>query len=258
MESNKQIEAIAQTQEEKMLLLRVCERLNRAHQRDIPAATSFLSLHEQALIKEIIPDCRFFGGTALAERKAAFYLPEYLTMEDYFSDGPIACIRASFYEDNALSHRDILGALMGSGIRRDAVGDICLHEKTCDFFVLSELTRYLLDNLTSAGRHHLHLEQIPLEDAIKLPQKMKELRITVSSLRLDGILSAAFHLSRGDTADAIRAGRAEKNSLTCLKPDRTVEENDEISLRGSGKMKILSIDGETRKGKIALTVGIYQ
>lgn len=258
MEASRQIEAIAQTEEEKMLLLRVCDKLQRAMQREMPVSTAFLSAHEQALTEKLIPNCSFFGGTALAERKVAFYLPDYLTREDYFSDGPIACIRASFYEENALSHRDVLGALMGTGIRRDAIGDICPHEKTCDIFVLSELSRYLLDNLTSAGRHHLKLEQIALEEAIKLPQKMKEVRITVSSLRLDGILSAAFHLSRGDTVDAIRAGRAEKNSLICLKPDKAVEENDEISLRGSGKMKILSINGETRKGRIALTVGIYQ
>ena len=132
-----------------------------------------------------------------------------------------------------------------------------MHEKFCDFFVLSELQRYLLDNLTSAGRHHLKPEQIPLDAAVKLPQKMKEIRITVSSLRLDGVISAAFHLSRSHTVDAIRAGKAERNSLICLKPDRIVEENDELSLRGCGKLKILSMNGETRKGRIALTVGIY-
>ena len=253
----KQIESVAQTQEEKMLLLRVCDKLERAMQRETSASTAFLSPHEQALVTQLLPNCRFFGGTALAERKIAFYLPEYLTQEDFFSDGPIACIRAGFYEEDALSHRDILGALMGTGIRRDAVGDICLHEKSCDIFVLSELQRYLMDNLTSAGRNHLKLEQIPLEDAVKLPQKMKEQRITVSSLRLDGVISAAFHLSRGNTLDAIRAGKAERNSLVCLKPDRTVEENDELSLRGRGKLKILNINGETRKGRIALTVGIY-
>lgn len=257
MDRNRQIEAIAQTEEEKMLLLRVCDKLERAMQRDMPASTAFLSLHEQALAAQILPNCCFFGGTEEAERKVAFYLPEYLTQEEFFEDGPICCIRASFYEENTLSHRDMLGALMGTGIRRDAVGDLCLHDNACDIFVLSELSRYLLDNLTSAGRNHLKTEQIALSDAIRLPQKMKELRITVSSLRLDGVLSAAFHLSRGDTAEAIRTGKAERNSLTCLKPDRAVEESDTLSLRGCGKLKILGINGETRKGRIALTVGIY-
>lgn len=257
MDRNRQIAAIAESEEERMLLVRVCDRIERAMERDTPAATAFLSQREQALVKLLLPDCRFFGGVANAERKAAYYLPDYLDEAHYFADGPIACVRASFYEANALSHRDILGALMGTGIRRDAVGDICLHEKDCDIFILAELERYLLDNLTEAGRQHLRLAPIPLSEARKEPQKLKELRVTVSSLRLDGVIAAAFHLSRGAALEAIRAGKAQINSLTCLKPDRAVEVGDELALRGCGKLKILREDGETRKGRLALTVGIY-
>ena len=47
------------------------------------------------------------------------------------------------------------------------------------------------------------------------------------------------------------------DSLTCLKPDRTVQEGSELSLRGKGKLKILSVDGTTRKGRQGLTLGIY-
>lgn len=257
MDRNRQIAAIAESEAERMLLVRVCDRLERAMQRDMPAATAFLSQREQALVRLLLPYCRFFGGISNAERKLAFWLPDYLTEEDYFADGPIACLRASFYEENALTHRDILGALMGTGIRRDAVGDICLHGSSCDIFLLAELERYLLDNLTEAGRQRLRLAPIALSDAVKAPQKMKELRVTVSSMRLDGVISAAFHLSRGAALDAIRAGRAQINSLICLKPDRAVAEGDELSVRGCGKGKLLRIDGETRKGRLAITVGIY-
>lgn len=37
----RQIEAVAQTQEETMLLLRVCDKLERAMQREMPASTAF-------------------------------------------------------------------------------------------------------------------------------------------------------------------------------------------------------------------------
>lgn len=257
MERNRQIAAIAESEEERMLLVRVCDRLERAQLRQTPAASAFLTPREQALVKLLLPDCRFFGGIAAAERKVAYWLPDYIEEADYFTDGPIACIRASFYEENALTHRDVLGALMGAGIRRDAVGDICMHESFCDIFVLSELERYLLDNLTEAGRQRLRLAPIALSEAKKDPQKLKELRVTVSSLRLDGVIAAAFRLSRGSAGEAIRAGKVAINSLTCLKPDRTVSEGDELSFRGCGKAKLLRLDGETRKGRIALAVGIY-
>ena len=257
MDRNRQIAAIADSDEERMLLVRVCDRIERAMQRETPAATAFLSQREQALVKQLLPDCRYFGGVDGAERKVAYWLPDYIAEEDYFADGPIACLRATFYEANALTHRDILGALMGAGIRRDAVGDICLRETDCDILILAELERYLLDNLTDAGRQRLRLVPIPLSAARKEPQKMKELRVTVSSLRLDGVISAAFHLSRGGAAETIRAGKVRINSLTCLKPDRAVAVGDELSVRGFGKGKLLREDGETRKGRLALTVGIY-
>lgn len=258
MEQKRQIAALAESEEERMLLVRVCDRLERAREKEIPAATAFLSGREQALVRQLLPQCAFFGGTNGVERAVAFYLPEYLTREDYFDEeGPIACLRASFYEENSLSHRDILGALMGLGIRRDAVGDLCLHERHCDIFILSELARYLLDNLTSAGRQHLSCERIALSQAEKTPQKLRELRVTVSSLRLDAVLAAAFHLSRGAAAEAVSAGRTAVNSLTSCKPDRLLAEGDEISLRGRGKCRLLALGGETKKGRLALTVGIF-
>ena len=258
MEQKRQIAALAEGEEERMLLVRVCDRLERAREREVPAATAFLSLREQALVRQLLPQCAFFGGTDGAERAVAFSLPEYLTREDYFDeDGPIACLRVRFYEENSLTHRDILGALMGLGIRRDAVGDICLHEKHCDIFILSDLMRYLLDNLTSAGRQHLSCERISLSQAEKTPQKLRELRVTVSSLRLDAVLAAAFHLSRGAAAEAVNAGRVAVNSLTSCKSDRLLAEGDEVSLRGSGKFRILALGGETKKGRLALTVGIF-
>lgn len=253
----KRIAAIAENEDERRKLEAVCDRLERAEERQTPTATCFLSAREQALVRQILPNCRFFGGIAGAERAVAFYLPDYLTESSYFEDGPIACLRASFYEENSLNHRDVLGALMGAGIRRETVGDICIHGKTCDIFVLSELKKYLLDNLTSAGRTHLHLTQIPLRDAEKLPQELREERLTVSSLRLDGVISAAFHISRSRAAELIVGGAAAVNSLPCLKQDRAVVETDELSLRGFGKLRILAVHGETRKGRLALTVGKF-
>ena len=257
MDRRKQIGAIAETDEEKMCLIRVCDRMERAEEREMPAASAFLSPREQALVQQILPKMRFWGGTEGADRKIAYYLPEYLEKEEYFADGPIGCIRGEFYEANSLSHRDILGALMGAGLRRDAIGDIYVYEKHCEFFLLSDLAAYLLENFTGAGRQHLHLQEIPCASVEKPLQNMKTMRVTVSSLRLDAVLSAAFHLSRGKAVEAVNGGRVNVNSLSCLKSDRTVKVLDEVSLRGAGKLRILELHGQTKKDRTAITVGIY-
>lgn len=258
MDRRNQIRAIADSEEERMLLVRVCDKLDRGYEREMPVSTAFLTPREQVLVKQILPHTQFWGGTERAERKVAYYLPDYMSKGDYFDGDVITCIRGSFYEADSLSHRDVLGALMGAGIRRDAVGDIIIREKSCEFFILAELTKYLMDNLTSAGRQHLHLEQVDPETVEKPQQAMKEQRVTVSSLRLDSVLSAAFHLSRGKTQEAIQGGYVNLNSLTCMKPDKQLNSGDDLSLRGKGKLRILEIHGQTKKDRTALTVGIYE
>ena len=203
MDRKKQIAALTDDEGERLLLAQACERLTRAEQRGIPAATVFLTPREQALLRQLLPQCRFWGGTPDAERAVAYWLPEYEDEDDYRENGPVACLRAAFFEENAVGHRDMLGALMGCGIRREAVGDLCLQPRQCDLFVTAELAPYLLDNLTSAGRAHLTLTRIAPSQADRPPQALQELRVTVSSPRLDSVISAAFHLSRGSAADAV-------------------------------------------------------
>lgn len=258
MDRKKQIAALAESDAERQTLIRACERMERAREHEQPSATAFLSPREQALMKTLLPWCLFWGGAEGAERAVAYYVPEYMTRQELFDGTVIACLRGSFYQENALSHRDVLGALMGAGLRRDAVGDIYIHEKCCEFFVLAELKQYLLDNLTSAGRHALKLTELAAGEAERPEQTWKELNISVASLRLDGVIAGAFRLSRGAAAEAIRAGAAAVNSLTCQKPDREIGEGDELSLRGHGKLKVLKLGGTTRRGRLAVQVGIYQ
>lgn len=258
MANEKTIAALAASEEERLLLVRVCDRIERAQRRDQPVSTFFLTPRERALAAQLLPQANFFGGTEGAERTVAYYLPDYISPEDWLSEGVLACLRASFFEKNALTHRDMLGALMGAGVRRDAIGDIYVTEDHCDFFVLDELAQYLLDNLTSAGRAALKVRRLPLSEVKKPPERLRELRVTVSSLRLDGVLSAAFHVSRTDAAQAVNAGRVTLNGAVCVKPDKQLAPQDILALRGKGKLRILSLGGETKKGRQALTVGIYE
>ena len=79
-------------------------------------------------------------------------------------DSPLVCLRATFWDGDTPTHRDFLGALMGAGIARETVGDICVGKGFCDFFVTSDIAPYILQNFLSAGRTHLHLEKIPKPD----------------------------------------------------------------------------------------------
>ena len=85
----------------------------------------------------------------------------------------------------------------------------------------------------------------------------KVFRDTVASMRLDAVLAAGFSISRGDAAEQISRGKVFINQAQQLRGDITVCEGDLISLRGEGRLRVESIDGETRKGRIALKLFRY-
>ena len=257
MDRREQIAHLAATREEEMLLVRVCEKLDSAVQRDIPAATNFLSKREQMLVCEVLRGApiRFFGGLSTAEREISCYLPDYLDESWLESeDGPIAAVRASYFEGDTLTHRDFLGALMGCGIKRETVGDIYVATGRCDFLVTREVLPYLLQNFLSAGRTKLHVERIMVPDVSVPEQKVRQIRDTVPSLRLDGIVSSGFSISRGKAADYIAAGKCELNYAPCVKGDKQTAEGDVITVRGLGKIRLDAVGGNTKKGRICVEI----
>ena len=163
------IEKIAQSSEDRVLLAKLWDKIHAGIRRCIMANTCFLSPREQEMARYLFgvePGLTFFGGYGDAERKMLVYLPEYLDNESlYEEDSPMVCLRATFFEEDTLSHRDFLGALMGAGIARETVGDICVGKGYCDFFVTTEIAPYVEQNFFSAGRTKLHLTRIPLRDA---------------------------------------------------------------------------------------------
>ena len=138
MDKQRCIAAAAETEEDRLLLARLYDKLNHGAEREIFSYTAFLSPREQAMVKKLLPHVPlvFFGGCDGAERCMACYVPEYLP-EDYLTseDGPAAAVRAVYYEKDALTHRDFLGSLMGAGIKRETVGDIYVSAGQCDILV---------------------------------------------------------------------------------------------------------------------------
>lgn len=255
------IDKIAKTPEDRVLLAKVWDKVNTGLRKNICSSTCFLSPRELEMTKYLFGNLEglyAFGGYPDAERKLLVYLPDYLSESDlYANDSPLICLRATFYEGDNPSHRDFLGALMGSGVARETIGDICVGKSFCDFFVTAEIAPYILQNFLSAGRTKLHLEAIPLEDVQIAAPETKEIRDTVASLRLDSIISSGFRIGRSLAAQYVTAGKAAVDGLPCEKPDKPIVEGAKISVRGLGKIKLKTINGQTKKGRISVVIDRY-
>lgn len=255
------IDKIAQNSDDRLLLAKLWDKINAGVRRNIPANTGFLSPRELEMARYLFGDAEglsSFGGYEGAERQMLVYLPDYLEGSSLYEiDSPVVCLRASFFEGDSPSHRDFLGALMGAGINRECIGDICVAKGSCDFFVTAEIAPYLMQNFTGAGRVKLRLSQIPLSDATIPEPEVKEIRDTLASLRLDSLISSGFRIGRSLAAQHISAGRAAINGLPCEKPDRIVAEGMKVSVRGLGKIKLQSVNGQTKKGRISVVIHRY-
>ena len=255
------IEKIARTQEDRMLLSMLWDKINSGMQRNIPAHTPFLTPRELEMARFLFgePDGLFsFGGYPDAERKMLVYLPDYL--EESFlesAESPLCCLRCTFYEGDTPNHRDFLGALMGEGIARSAIGDICVDKGSCDFFATTEITPYLLQNFSSAGRTKLRICQVPVSEANIPEPEVKIIKDTLASLRLDSVISSGFRIGRSLAAQHIAAGKVAVNGLPCEKPDKIIAEGSKISLRGSGKILLAEVNGQTKKGRISILIHRY-
>lgn len=255
------IEKIARTPEDKLLLAKLWDKISAGMRKNILAHTGFLTLREQDMARYLFGNqegLTVFGGYPDAERQMLVYLPEYLeesTLQE--EDGPVVCLHATFYDGDTPSHRDFLGALMGAGISRESVGDICVGEGYCDFFVTAEIAPYILQNFSSAGRTKLHLVQIALADVeIRAPQT-RQIKDTLASLRLDSVISAGFRVGRSAAAQYVAAGKVAIDGLPCEKPDKAIDEGAKISVRGLGKIRLSAVNGQTKKGRISVVIDRY-
>ena len=255
------IEKIAQTSEERMLLAKLWDKINAGIRKDIPANTCFLSPRELEMARFLFGEpegLHSFGGYEDAERKMLIYLPDSLEesalMEE---DSPCVCLRATFYQGDCPNHRDFLGALMGAGIGRETLGDICVGKEHCDFFVTQEIAPYIVQNFISAGRTKLHMEQIPLAEADIPEPEVKEIKDTMASLRLDSVISSGFRIGRSLASQYVTSGKAAIDGLPCEKPDKQLSEGSKISVRGLGKIKLAQINGRTKKDRISVVIHRY-
>ncbi len=255
------IEKIAHTPEDRMLLAKVWDKINAGLRKNIQTATCFLSPRELEMARFLFGDLEglhAFGGYADAERKMLIFLPEYLDESALTDeDSPLVCLRAEFYHGDSPSHRDFLGALMGAGIGRETVGDICVGKESCDFFVTAEIAPYVEQSFTSAGRTHVRISRIS-HDQVQIPEpEVKEIKDTLASLRLDSVIASGFRIGRSLAATYVSQGKAAIDGLPCEKPDKAISEGAKISVRGLGKIKLVSVNGKTRKDRISVTIHRY-
>nr|XP_009772468.1 PREDICTED: uncharacterized protein LOC104222846 isoform X1 [Nicotiana sylvestris]XP_016477813.1 PREDICTED: putative RNA-binding protein YlmH isoform X2 [Nicotiana tabacum] len=137
------------------------------------------------------------------------------------------------------SHGDFLGAILGTGIVRNKLGDILLQgEKGAHVLVVPELSDFILSALDKVGNVSVSCKKIPLLALEYEPPRTKSLKSVEASLRLDAVASAGFKVSRTKMASLISNGDVRVNWTTVIKSNTTIKTGDIISVSGEGRLKM--------------------
>ncbi|TVY09583.1 YlmH family RNA-binding protein [Paenibacillus cremeus] len=237
------------------------EWVERAEQHAVKL-TDFLDPRQAFILTTLVNrsqdvQVRFDGGHPDAERRRALVAPDYRVLDA--EDTGIRLIEVTSLDDKLkeLDHGDYMGAILGLGIKRDKIGDIYPSENGCHFLVAAEVADYMRLNLSQVHRVHVQTELLPLEKLHATGTKLEEMSLSVASLRLDGIVSDVYRLSRAKVLIPIKAGRCKVNWKQEEDPSKALKQDDVISLQGFGRFKVLEIEGLTKKGRFRLKIGKY-
>lgn len=246
--------------EERLIISRGEDAVYTAENRYCTKAVGFLTPHLRNVIQRNVvysADCRvcFDGGYPDAERTMFVCIPEY---SDYNTNEIISAIRICGRDIAEVTHRDCLGSLMGLGIVRENIGDILVCEEEIYVFVKNEIAEYIISNLDKIGRHGVKCEICSCSD-VKIPKpKTRELKGTISSLRLDAIVSFAAGVSRAKACMMIEKGMVSLDWEISESVSSKVSEGMLLSVRGVGRFRIGNVGGVTRKGRLSITIDKYE
>lgn len=224
-----------------------------------PKLTGFLDPRQRFIVEAVA------GGTGLlmgtygafpeAERQRVLLYPDYYVPEN--DDYQITVFAVKYATKFlTLEHRDVLGSMMSIGIDRSKFGDIRIGDDNVQFAVANELKEYMTANFTSIGKAKVTVEEVGSPaDWIGTTETWTEEMHIVSSLRLDVVIAALATISRQKAATLIHGEKVKVNWTVRDQPAFELNESDMLSVRGSGRFKIIAIEGRTRKDKIRLIIG---
>ena len=200
-------------------------------------------------------EARFDGGYPGAERQRAILVHADFGGTPSFD---IVAIKASWNADFVhLSHRDVLGALMGLGIEREMLGDLLVTGGSVKILTDKKMADYFLTNCTKIGPASVKCELAELDSIVPREERCKEISATVASLRVDSIAAAGFGTSRSRAAADIEADKLKLNWQSVKNVSQAVKEGDVISLRGRGRLEVAEVRGQTKKGRVGVLLKRY-
>lgn len=227
-----------------------------------PYLTDFLDPRQAFILESIVRSdselsFSYYGGYESAERRRAMIYPDYYvpTSEDF--DTVLYEIHYPI-KFGKLSHGKILGTLLSTGLRREFFGDIISDGERWQIIINKEIASFVVNQLTKIGNMTVRLEEISYTKLLVPKDNWQIEQTTVSSLRVDTIISSVFNISRQRAKLLVESGKVKINWIETERSDFTLALLDIISIRGFGRIQLQEIAGKTKKEKHRVQIGVLR
>lgn len=195
------------------------------------------------------------GGYDNAERSTIFIYPYYMDYEEIENNLKFIQVEGNF-KFKSVSHKDYLGAIINLGIKREKIGDIIIHDNFCQIIVSNDICDFIMMNLNKVCRNNVSIFEISKDKIRYNPPNYKDISFTVSSGRLDCIISSLYNISRQDSMKYINGERVAVNYEKITTPSKEIKSETLISVRGKGRAKVVQVGDITKKGRIKVQAKI--
>ncbi len=241
--------------QDKRLISRVDDALDACDRAVMSRFIGFLDERETALvaahIRAVKPSVvtRFYGGHDEAERVLLGVSSLYDAIDD--AEYPLVALELTWRSGIALSHRDVLGSLMGCGIARDKVGDILCENGLAVVFIREELAAFVAQSVTTIGREGVTVTY-PYQGRLPVFHRYEDVSGTIASVRLDAVLKVLLGCSRETACEYIRAALVQVNHVEATAVSASLKTGDRVSVRGHGRFVIDDVSEFSKKGRVIL------
>lgn len=253
-------------EEDKLLISKLFDKISAVEKQNRVQNTDFLSPVELQVLKKVLQMAGYtnyisYGVIDNFQRSIIVLYPEKL--EEVFNNNnfdfnSICNTIRIFNKGEKLEHKMYLGGLIKLGVKREKIGDILVTDEFTDIIVLKEVSKFLISNIQELTRFkNSNIEIIDVKNTVNKQQEYEDMKVIVSSLRLDNIVAELARTSRNKANEILEDERVFINYEIESKSTKQVKEKDIITIRGKGKFVINEVQGNTRSGKFVIVVKKY-
>jgi len=201
-----------------------------------------------------VEDAMLYGGFSDAVRQVLGVFPQRCSPDAAMF--PVQAVTVRYRGSAAPTHRDFLGACLALLITRESIGDIVPDDGRCTIFCLKSVAHVLLYELKKVGSVGVRCEA-GAQGEVTLRQEFDPIRGTVSSRRLDCLVSLLTGLAREKSARLIQAEQVSLNHVVAASVSKEFSSGDTVSIWGRGKFIVDKIGEPTKKGRLPVDIRKY-